>query len=118
MDLHFPQLAVALVVRSTPPPNATLVTKLGVQSVYLVKATEPPDNAKVAQGTLGGWNYPNGVLVSIVYAESIARMERFCEEENGEWLVSPRQYGNKFVGLLLTRSPLPFSIGSTPAVLK
>jgi len=118
MNVYFPQLGVALVVRTTPPLNARLVTKLGAQSVYLVKANEPPDNAKVAQGPLGGWNYPNGVLVSIVYAESIARMERFCEEENGEWLISPRPHGNKFVGLLLTRSPLPFSIGSTPAVLK
>ena len=69
--IYFPQLQCALVVRRNRPENGKFVTRLGVQSVYLIPAHEAPQGAEIARGPLGGWNFPNGIAVTLVYAPTL-----------------------------------------------
>jgi hypothetical protein len=118
MNLHFPQLGVALVVRKEPPKNGVLVTVANDQSVYLVPVRKHPQGAEVAQGVLGGWNYPDGVAVHLVYGKTKTDMFRYRFAENGTWLVEPQAIEDGFVGLIKTYTGVPLSAGVTPVVIK
>ncbi len=117
MNLFFPQLQCALVVRKTRPENGRLVTSWGDQSVYLVETSTCPRGCHIAEGALGGWNYPSGECISLVYARRFSSLTLFCEREQGDKLVKTRQLGNGlFVNLVRVRTGMTLSIGCTPTL--
>jgi len=118
MNVYFPQLKVAVVVRKTRPKNATFVADLGERSVYVIPAKTKPRGAEVAEGVLGGWNYEDGFSVHIVFGKTQTHMHRYRFRENGRWLMKPQEIGGGFVGLIQTYTGVPLSAGVTPVVLK
>jgi hypothetical protein len=119
MTLYFPELACALVVRKNPPEGAQFVMKLGAQSVYLIDATEPPPDAEIAQGVLGGWNFGNGWAVNLVYGSTIRALYEYRRKVDGKWVILPRRRANGgCVGLMLAETGIPISMGCTPVVVK
>jgi len=117
-DIFFPQLQVALVVRKHAPRGARFVTSYDAEkSVYLVDAPKCPRGARVAEGPLGGWNYPSGECVFLVYAHSFTKMTLFCEREQADKLVKTRRLENGiFVNLVRSRTRMFMSIGCTPVL--
>ena len=117
MNLFFPQLQCALVVRKTRPAGAQYVTSWGDNTVYLIPAKSRPRGCKVAEKLLGGWNYPSGEAVGLVYARSFSALTRFCEAEGGDKLVRTKRLPNGlFVNLVKTRTKLFMSVGITPVL--
>jgi hypothetical protein len=115
--LFFPQLGVALVVRKHAPENAQFIMRLGVQSVYLIPTPEAPPNAEIAQGLLGGWNFPNGKSIHLVYSKTIHAQYNYRRKVCGKWLVVPQRLApGKCVGLLLAETGVPISMGVTPVI--
>jgi len=119
MNLFFPELKCALVVRRKAPKEARFVTGLGDQSVYLISADKPPKGAEIAQGVTGGWNFPDGVCVVIVFGPTHSALSRYRWKEAGDWLVFPRQLADgRWCGLLKTFTSIDFGIACTPVVIK
>jgi len=117
MNLFFPQLECALVVRKTRPAGAQYVTSWGDKTVYLIPAKSRPHGCRTAEGLLGGWNYPSGEAVGLVYARSFTNLTLFCEREGAEKLVKTRHLANGlFVNLVRTRTRMNISIGCTPVL--
>jgi hypothetical protein len=117
-DIFFPQLQVALLVRKHRPKNGRFVTSFDAEkSVYLVETSTPPRGAQVAERFLGGWNYPSGECVTLVYARSFLALTRFCKQEGGDKLLRTQYLPNGlFVNLIRVRTGMEMSIGSTPIV--
>jgi len=117
MNLFFPQLNCALVVRKNRPKDGQFVTSWGDKTVYLIPAKSRPRGCATAEGPLGGWNYPSGEAVWLVYARSFTKLTLFCERERAEKLVKTRHLANGlFVNLVRTRTNMPLSIGCTPVL--
>jgi len=117
MNLFFPQLNCALVVRKNRPKDGQFVTSWGDNTVYLIPAKSRPRGCATAEGSLGGWNYPSGEAVGLVYAQSFSALTRFCEAEGGDKLVRTKQLPNGlFVNLVKTQTKLFMSIGTTPVL--
>ena len=116
-DIFFPQLNVALVVRKHCPKGGRFVTSWGDQTVYLIETSTPPRGARIADRFLGGWNYPSGETVHLVYARRFTALTLFCEKEQGEKLVKTRQLPNGlFVNLVRVQTRMFMSIGCTPVL--
>jgi len=116
-DIFFPQLNVALVVRKHCPKGGRFVTSWGDQTVYLIETSTRPRGARVADRFLGGWNYPSGECVHLVYARRFSALTLFCEKEHSDKLVKTRQLPNGlFVNLVRTRTRMFMSIGCTPVL--
>jgi hypothetical protein len=119
MNIYFPQVGATLVVRKHAPENAQLVMCLGVQSVYLISTDEAPPEAEIANGALGGWNFPNGWAVNLVYGSTIRALYEYRRKVDGRWIVLPRRRANGgCVGLMLAKTGIPISMGCTPVVVK
>jgi hypothetical protein len=120
MNIYFPQVGAALVARKTHPKDGKFVTGLGGGvSVYVIPAEKCPRGCRVAEKCLGGWNFPTGECVSLVYARTLSALFRFRREEAGDWLVKPRQIKNGlFCGLIMTRTKVFMSIGVTPDMVE
>ena len=117
MTLYFPQVQAAIVVRKHAPEGAQFVMRLGAQSVYLLPTDEAPDDAEIARGLLGGWNFPNGWAVSLVFASTIHAMYEYRRKVGGKWVVLPKRLApGKCVGLLLAETGVPVSVGCTPVI--
>jgi len=116
-DIFFPQLNVALVVRKHCPKGGRLVTSWGDQTVYLIETSTPPRGARIADRFLGGWNYPSGECVHLVYARRFSTLTLFCEKDAADKLVKTRQLENGlFVNLVRVRTCMSMSIGCTPVL--
>ena len=116
-DNFFPQLNVALVVRKHCPKGGRLVTSWGDQTVYLIETSTPPRGARIADRFLGGWNYPSGETVHLVYARRFSTLTLFCEKDAADKLVKTRQLENGlFVNLVRVRTRMFMSIGCTPVL--
>ena len=118
MNVYFPQLGVAAVVRKTRPKNATFVGYVDKRGVYVIPAKTKPRGAEVARGVLGGWNYEDGFSVHIVFGMTQTDMHRHRFRKNGRWIVKPQEIDGGFVGLIQTHTGVPLSAGVTPVVLK
>ena len=115
--LFFPQFGAMLVVRKHAPENAQFVMRLGAQGVYLVPTNEAPPEAEIAQGPLGGWNFPNGKSIHLVYSKTIHAQYNYRRTVGGKWIVLPRRRPNGgCVGLMLAETGVPVSMGVTPVV--
>ena len=119
MNIFFPQLQCALVVRKKAPKGSRFVASFDAEkSVYLVDATIPPRGAQIAEKFLGGWNFADGTCVHLVYGSSLADLSRYRREQAGDWIVFPRQFPDgRWCGLLKTCTSIDFAIGCTPIVL-
>jgi hypothetical protein len=116
-DIYFPQLGCALVVRKHCPKGGRLVTSWGDQSVYLIETSTCPRGCRVAEGPLGGWNYPSGECISLVYARRFSSLPLFCEKDAADKLVRTRRLENGlFANMVRTRTRLFMSIGCTPII--
>ena len=115
-DIFFPQLNVALVVRKHCPKGGRWVTDFDAEkSVYLVDTPTCPRGARVANRFLGGWNYPSGECVLLVYARRFTALTLFCEKDAADKLVKTRRLENGlFVNLVRVRTRMFMSIGCTP----
>jgi hypothetical protein len=117
MTIYFPQINAALTVRKHAPEGAQFVMRLGAQSEYLVPTNEAPPEAEIAKGPLGGWNFPNGWAVSLVYGSTIRALYEYRRQRCGKWVVLPQRLGtNKCVGLILEETGVPVSMGCTPVI--
>ncbi len=117
MTLYFPQLKVAVLVRKNAPEGAQLVMPLGAQSVYLVPTDEAPSDAEIAKGLLGGWNFANGWAIHLVYASTMRNMYHYRRHCGGKWIVLPRRHSHGgCVGLILSETSVPLSMGVTPVI--
>jgi len=117
-DIYFPQLQCALVVRKHCPKGGRWVTDFDAEkSVYLIETSTPPRGARIADRFLGGWNYPSGETVHLVYARRFTALTLFCEKEHSDKLVKTRQLPNGlFVNLVRVRTRMFMSIGCTPVL--
>ena len=116
-DIFFPQLNVALVVRKHCPKGGRFVTSWGDQTVYLIETSTPPRGARVADRLLGGWNYPSGECISLVYARSLRSLYHYCEKDAADKLMRTRQLANGlFVNLVRMQTRMFMSIGCTPTL--
>ena len=116
-DIYFPQLQCALVVRKHCPKGGRFVTSWGDQTVYLIETSTPPRGARIADRFLGGWNYPSGETVVLVYARSLRALYHYCEKDTADKLVKTRHLENGlFVNLVRTRTRMFMSIGCTPVL--
>ena len=117
MTIYFPQIKAALTVRKHAPENAQFVMRLGVQSVYLIPTLESPPKAEIAQGPLGGWNFPNGKSIHLVYSKTIHAQYNYRRKVCGKWIVLPQRLApGKCVGLVLAETGIPISMGCTPVI--
>jgi len=119
VNIFFPQLQCALVVRKTRPAQGKFVTRLSEgNGVYIIPAATRPRGCRVAERFCGGWNFKDGTCVHLVYASRLADMFRYREAEAGEWLTKLRQLDDgTFCGLIMTRSTMRVSVGCTPVIL-
>ena len=116
-DIFFPQLNVALVVRKHCPNGGRFVTSWGDQTVYLIETSTPPRGSQIADRLLGGWNYPSGETVHLVYARRFTALTLFCKKEHGDKLVKTRLLPNGlFVNLVRTQTKISMSMGVTPVL--
>ena len=117
-DIYFPQLQCALVVRKHCPKGGRWVTDFDAEkSVCLVDTPTCPRGARVADRFLGGWNYPSGECVHLVYARRFTALTLFCKKEHGDKLVKTRQLPNGlFVNLVRTQTKISMSMGVTPVL--
>ena len=117
-DIFFPQLGCALVVRKHAPREGRFVTSFDAEkSVYLIETSTPPRGARIAEKFLGGWNYPSGECVHLVYARRFTALTLFCEKDAADKLVKTRQLPNGlFVNLVRTQTKISMSIGVTPVL--
>jgi hypothetical protein len=117
-DLFFPQLNRALIVRKNPPKGARFVTSYDAhRSVYLIEATSVPRGAQIAHGPLGGWNYPDGTVIHLLYAESMFAFYKYCHKENADRLVKTRVLENGVLcNLVKVRTTTRLNVGCTPVI--
>ncbi len=114
VNIFFPELSVALVTRKNRPKGGRFIYGFGKESVYLVDAPTRPRGAQIAERFLGGWNFPNGVCVHIVYARSLSALFKYRLKEHGVWLAKPRQLADgRFCALIEVRTHVPMNIGVT-----
>jgi len=115
-DIYFPQLQCALVVRKHCPKGGRWVTDFDAEkSVYLVDTPTCPRGARVADRFLGGWNYPSGECVHLVYARSLRALYHYCEKDAADKLVRTKHLPNGlFVNLVRVQTRMFMSIGCTP----
>jgi len=117
-DIFFSQLECALVVRKHAPRGGRFVTSFDAEkSVYLIETSTRPRGARVADRFLGGWNYPSGETVHLVYARSLRSLYHYCEKDAADKLVRTKHLPNgMFVNLVRVRTKMPLSIGCTPVL--
>jgi hypothetical protein len=117
-DIFFPQLSCALVVRKKCPKGARFVVSVDAEkSVYLVETQTPPRGARVADRLLGGWNYPHGEIVHLVYSKTLSSLYKYCHKEGADRLVKTRQLPNGlFVNLVKVQTTMCLNIGCTPVL--
>ena len=115
-DIYFPQLNCALVVRKHCPKGGRWVTDFDAEkSVYLIETSTPPRGARTADRFLGGWNYPSGETVVLVYARSLRALYHYCEKDAADKLVRTKHLPNGlFVNLVRVQTRMFMSIGCTP----
>ncbi len=117
MNLFFPQVEAALVVRKTPPKNGLFVTSVGEKAAYVVPAVKCPCGCVVAEKLLGGYNFDDGTSVYLVYASTMRNMHHYRRHCGGRWIVPPRQHSHGgYVGLILSETGVSVPMGCTPVI--